>query len=85
MLIDSSLRFLTIEYKVVVLPEPVGPDARIIPFGALLILSIRCKSSGVAPTNLIFLSTLPIDSAVARIRITIFSLLPTGIELIRKS
>ena len=36
-----------------VLPEPVGPDVRIIPFGALIIVLIFSISQGCVPSILI--------------------------------
>src|SRR5574344_346964 len=82
---SSLFKLFNTEYNVVVLPDPVGPDVKIIPFGQDIIFLIFSISSFEAPTSLISLSLLLKLTAGANILITTFSFPLTGNVFIRKS
>ena len=85
MFTSSLFKFFKIEYKVVVLPLPVGPEANIIPFGEAIILYNSSISCSLAPISDIFLSSEEIAAAGTKTRITIFSFPFTGNVFKRKS
>ena len=82
---SSLFKDLRIVYRVVVLPEPVGPEVKIIPLGHCTISWIFCTSDSSAPGITILLPEAFKLTAGARIRITTFSLPETGRVFIRKS
>ncbi len=62
-------RVLSVEYKVVVLPEPVGPVTSTMPFGLTVISSQRFLSSSEKPSSLKSRTS----TSGSKIRITSFS------------
>ena len=83
---SSEFIYLKRAYRVVVLPEPVGPDVKTIPFGDETKYLIFFKSSSEAPFISILSAFACFESSCgARTRITIFSLPATGSVFTRKS
>ena len=50
-LTSGVARSFIVEYSVVVLPEPVGPVTRMMPYGSRIIFSQRSPSSSVKPSS----------------------------------
>ena len=71
----------SVEYSVVVLPEPVGPVTRMMPLGSRVIVSQRVRSSGVKPRSVKSRTS----TSGLKMRITIFSPNAVGIVEMRSS
>ena len=70
-----------VEYSVVVLPEPVGPVTRMMPYGSWIILSQRSRSSPVKPSS----CRSRTSTSGVKIRMTTFSPNAVGIVEMRSS